>query len=225
MTTYPQNQTMQALDYAKRIAYSSEEVLQFSYDMALKYADTPGVYIECGVAAGAQIIAMAAGAPNKTIYAFDSFQGIPLPSNKDDQIPGIAMLSKTQQSLLPDPGKQVLESTGATAVPLKDVVEHIKNSGVKIEKIYFIEGWFEETLTEFDCPPISILRLDGDLYNSTYVCLKYLYPKVIEGGLVIIDDFALKGCNRAVFDYFNRHIPKNNKSIYSKGSHVLYWTK
>lgn len=216
---------MHALTYAEQIAYSSKEVLHFSYQKAKQYADSPGVYVECGVAAGAQIIAMAFGAPNKIIYAFDSFQGIPLPSNRDDQMPGIAMLSKHEQELLPDPGKQVLVSSGATSVPLKEVVQHITNSGVSIKKIYFIEGWFEETLPEFDCPPISILRLDGDLYNSTYVSLKYLYPKVIEGGLVIIDDFALRGCNRAVFDYFNRHLPRTNQSIYSEGSHVLYWTK
>lgn len=224
MISSPQNQAMDTpLDYAARIAYSSKEVLRFTFDMAKKYADYPGVYCECGVGAGAQIIAMGAGAPNKTIYALDSYEGIPLPSNKDDQMPGIQMLSKTEQALLPDPGKQVLVSSGATAVPLKDVVNHIKNSGVKIDKIYFIQGWFEETLPEFDCPPISILRLDGDLYNSTYVCLKYLYPKVIKGGLIIIDDIQLPGCKAAVDDYFNHMgqiIPGRNWR-----DNIVYWTK
>lgn len=220
------------LEYAARIAYSSKEVLRFTHDMAKKYADYPGVYVECGVAAGAQIIAMGAGAPNKTIYALDSYEGIPLPSNKDDQMPGIQMLTKTEQMLLPDPGKQVLVSSGATAVPLKDVVNHIKNSGVKIDKIYFIQGWFEETLPEFDCPPISILRLDGDLYNSTYVCLKYLYPKVIKGGLVIVDDWALPGCHRAVMEYFEEigqgsfpYYAGNMRLIKGENSTVSYWTK
>lgn len=231
---------MSPLKYAEQIAYSSKEVLHFTYDMAVKYKDSPGVYVECGVAAGAQVIAMAAGAPNKTIYAFDSFQGIPLPSNKDDQMPGIVKLSKTEQALLPDPGKQVLESTGATSVPLQDVVQHIKNAGVGINKIYFIEGWFEETLPEFECPPISILRLDGDLYNSTYVCLKYLYHKVIKGGIVIIDDYALSGCRRAVYDYFAA-LPESQScndqglfelslklminKIENENSTVAWWTK
>lgn len=191
------------IEYAETIAYSSKEVLKFSYTQAVKYKDSPGVYVECGVGAGAQIIAFASGAPNKTIYALDSFEGIPLPSNKDDQMPGIQMLTKTEQMMLPDPGHQVLVSSGATVVPLPDVVQHIKNSGVNWNKILFVKGWFEEVLPEFDCPPISILRLDGDLYNSTYVCLKYLYPKVIQGGLVIIDDIQLPGCEAAVNDYFN----------------------
>lgn len=190
------------IQYAERIAYSSKETLYFSYEMAKKYADQPGVYCECGVAAGAQIIAMAYGAPNKTIYAFDSFEGIPLPSNRDDQMPGIAMLSETERKALPDPGKQFLVSSGATSVDYNSFVDHLIDSGV-IDKtnIIAIKGWFEETVIGFD-KDISILRLDGDLYNSTFVCLQHLFPKVIKGGCVIIDDWNLKGCQDACKEYF-----------------------
>ena len=191
---------MNPLEYAKRIAYSSEETLMFTYEQAKKYSDKQGIYIECGVAAGAQIIAMACGAPNKVIYAFDSFEGIPLPSNRDDQMPGIMMLTPTEQKLLPDPGKQKLETTGATSVPMVDFENHLKDSGIQT-RIIICKGWFENTTIGFD-KIISILRLDGDLYNSTYVCLKNLYPKVIEGGIVIIDDWELKGCRDACHDYF-----------------------
>jgi len=233
-----------ALKYASKIAYSSKEVLKFSYDMAVRYKDSPGVSCECGCAAGAQIIAMAAGAPNKTIYAFDSFEGIPLPSNKDNQMPGIRMLSKEEQSKLPNPGEQVLESSGATSVSLPDFRKHIYDSGIyDPDRIQVVAGWFEYTVPSFGNVynyPISILRLDGDLYNSTYVCLKYLYPKVIKGGLVIIDDWALPGCRQAVLDYFYE-MPYfesyHNKSIVDftiytdveyikdKNSTVAYWTK
>lgn len=219
---------MTPLEYAKKIAYSSESVLMFTYDMAVKYKDTTGVYVECGVAAGAQIIAMAAGAPNKTIYAFDSFEGIPLPSNKDDQMPGIKFLSKEEQSKLPNPGEQVLVSSGATSVSLEDFYEHINNSGVNSEHIKTIDGWFENTLPNFSIEPISILRLDGDLYNSTYVCLKYLYPKVMKGGIVIVDDWALPGCQAAVEDYFFENelrIPVFQKVEFNKDSIVIYWIK
>lgn len=214
---------MQPLEYASQIAYSSKQVLQFTYDMAVKYRDSPGVYVECGVAAGAQIIAMAAGAPNKTIYAFDSFEGIPLPSNKDDQMPGIAMLTKAEQMALPDPGKQVLESSGAVAVSLSDFWDNLRDSGLKDFHIKTVRGWFEITVKDFN-EPISILRLDGDLYNSTYVCLKYLYPKVIKGGLVIVDDWALPGCRQAAVDYFN-NLDHGMSFIKGEGSCVAYWTK
>lgn len=197
---------MDALKYAEQIAYSSKEVLRFTYDQAVKYKDLPGVYVECGVAAGAQIIAMAAGAPNKTIWAFDSFEGIPLASNKDDQAPGLHFFTKAEQSALPDPGKQVLKSSGATVVPVSDFIDHTFNAlGKKSLNIKICQGWFENTLPDFvkyNDDEIAILRLDGDLYNSTYVCLTHLYPKVIKGGLVIIDDWALPGCKAAVDDYF-----------------------
>lgn len=200
-----QNTFDKAFNYAKQIAYSSETVLKFTYDMAVKYRNSPGVYVECGVAAGAQIIMMAAGAPNKTIYAFDSFEGIPLASNKDDQAPGIAFFTKAEQMALPDPGKQVLESSGATVVSIYDFLDHV-DKAVGDNNVIPIRGWFEETvpgITEDNCiDKIAILRLDGDLYNSTYVCLKHLYPKVIDGGLVIIDDIQLPGCRQAVEDYF-----------------------
>lgn len=218
-----------AIKYAEQICYSSKEVLHFTYEMAKKYADKPGVYVECGVAAGAQIIAMAAGAPNKTIYAFDSFEGIPLPSNKDDQMPGIKFLTKEEQKALPDPGEQVLESSGATCVSAEDVSAHLTRSGISEKNVIFVKGWFEETIPEIapQIEPISVLRLDGDLYNSTYVCLKYLYPKVIEGGVVIIDDWALEGCRAAFRDYFSVEFRWNVdiNFIKDKNSTVAYWTK
>lgn len=199
-----------ALEYAKRIAYSTEETLMFTYEMAKKYADGPGYYVECGTAAGAQVIAMRAGAPDKNIQVFDSFEGIPLPSNRDDQMPGISMLTKAEQQALPDPGKQALISTGATAVSLEDFQAHIEAAGVSLFNIGINIGWFEQSTKGWrgpgpiNGPPykIAILRLDGDLYNSTYVCLENLYPKVMMGGLVIIDDWQLPGCRAAVEDYF-----------------------
>lgn len=189
------------LAYAERIAYSSKETLHFTYETAKRLKDLPGIYCECGVAAGAQIIAMAYGAPNKTIYAFDSFEGIPLPSNRDDQMPGLRKLSEAERKELPDPGKQVLESSGATSVPVYDFWEHLGRSTVNKGNVVPVIGWFEETVIGFD-EDISLLRLDGDLYNSTFVCLQHLFPKVISGGVVIIDDWNLPGCQAACKEYF-----------------------
>lgn len=218
-----------AMRYARTIAYSSEQVLKFTYDQAVKYRDSPGVYVECGVAAGAQIIAMAAGAPNKTIYAFDSFEGIPFPSNRDNQMPGIRMLEPWEQKVLPEPGKALLETTGATSVSIIDFWAHIKASGVNKQHIFDVKGWFEESVQHFQ-EEIAILRLDADLYNSTYVCLKHLYPKVIEGGIVIVDDWALPGCKSAVCDYFSNDLDfyrwrMSVQFIEGKDSTVAHWTK
>lgn len=211
-----------ALKYAKQICYSSEQTLEFSYEMAKKYADKPGVYVECGVAAGAQVIAMAKGAPDKTIYAFDSFEGIPLPSNRDDQMPGIIMLTESERKALPDPGKQKLETTGATSVSLDDFKKHCVDSGIGTRNIKPVRGWFEDTTQNFGRDNISILRLDGDLYNSTYVCLKNLFPKVLPGGVVIIDDWQLPGCRAACIEYFESI---GYEPEYKSLSNIVYFYK
>lgn len=216
-----------ALQYANKIAYSSKETLLFTYEMAIKQSDVPGVFVECGVAAGAQIIAMADGAPEKIIYAFDSFQGIPLPSNKDDQYPGLRYISQSEQNLLPNPGAQVLESSGATVVSEETFWDHIDKSGVQKQNIRTVPGWFEHTTALFGKlhTQISLLRLDGDLYNSTLVCLKNLYKRVVSGGVVIVDDWALTGCQKAIVDYFNGRLPEIRTAHKNNESHVIYWTK
>lgn len=219
---------MTPLEYASTIAYSTKETLYLSYNIAKLFKDRSDViFVECGVAAGAQVIAMAHAAPNVAIYAFDSFEGIPLPSNRDDQMPGIRFLTKEEMEALPDPGHQALASSFATVVSIEDFNEHIRKSGVSHNNIYAVKGWFEETtegcLTE---PQIAILRLDGDLYNSTYVCLKNLFELVIEGGFVIIDDYALKGCREACDDFFKGigYTPEYC-FVESKASKVAYFQK
>lgn len=214
---------MSPIQYAEQIAYSSKEVLHFTHSMAVKFKDSPGVYVECGVAAGAQIIAMAYGAPNKTIYAFDSFQGIPLPSNRDDQMPGIRKLTDAEIKALPNPGTQVLETTGATSVSEYDFWQHIDTVfGQKNHSIKAVKGWFEHTVPNYETGPICILRLDGDLYNSTAVCLKYLYPKVIPGGVVIIDDYQLRGCRLAVDEFLTDHTEVESINVTPDGIAYFY---
>lgn len=195
---------MTPLKYAQRIAYSSEQTLAFSYEMGLKYRDSVGCYVEAGTAAGAQIIALAHGAPKKKIYALDSFMGISLPSNRDDQMPGIRFLSDDERKSLPDPGKQVLESSGATVVSEDDFWQHIESALGDNHNIETVPGWFENTVPAFakTVGPIAILRLDGDLFNSTWVVLLHLFPHVIKGGCIIVDDIELPGCAAAVKEYF-----------------------
>lgn len=215
---------MNPLQYAETIAYSSKETLRFTYDMAKNFDTIGSVFIECGVAAGAQIIAMAAGGPHSTIYACDSFEGIPLPSNRDDQMPGIAMLSKWEQNALPDPGKQELITSGATVVSLQDFIGHMKKSGVMSYNINPVVGWFENTIPALalSLDNIAMLRLDGDLFNSTWVCLQHLFPKVMFGCPVIIDDWELPGCRDACNEYFDLI---GYKPDYKSVSNIKYFFK
>lgn len=220
-----------AIQYAKKICYSSPQVLDFSYEMAVRYKNSNAIFVEAGVAAGAQIIAMLAGAPGHEVWAFDSFEGIPLPSNRDDQMPGIQMLSKTEQKMLPDPGKQALVTTGATSVSQEDFLQHVKNAlpnYYDYQSLIIFNGWFEEIMPKVSekVEPIAILRLDGDLYNSTWVCLQHLFPKVIQGGCVIIDDYELLGCRDACKEYFELiGYEPDYKFIEGKDYRVAYFFK
>lgn len=191
------------INYAQKIAYSTLETLMFTAEMAQNYKHSEGCFVECGTAAGAQIIAMRYGAPDKLIHAFDSFEGIPNPSNKDDQMPGIKYFTEEERLLQPNPGEQELLTTGMTAVSVEDFKKHMIDSGAGIENLEIHKGWFEETMPNNTVGEIAILRLDGDLYNSTFVCLKHLFPKLAKGGVCIIDDWELPGSRQAVYDYFN----------------------
>ena len=69
-------------------------------------------------------------------------------------------------------------------------------------RVRFLPGWFRDTLPAAPVERIAVLRLDGDMYESTIVALSALYPKVSAGGFVIVDDYgALPRCRQAVDDY------------------------
>ena len=91
----------------------------------------------------------------------------------------------------------------------EDPVDEVFSEIVQYPKDKYVvhEGWFQDTLPQAikEIDRIAILRLDGDYYESTKVCLEYLYPKVVRGGAVIVDDWCLKGCREACEEYFKAH--------------------
>jgi len=104
---------------------------------------------------------------------------------------------------LPNPGEQDLKTTGMTAVTLESFTNHMIGSGAGLDNLEIHKGWFEETMPVNTVGDIAILRLDGDLYNSTMVCLSFLFPKVIKGGVLIVDDWELPGSKLACIEYFD----------------------
>lgn len=196
------------LQQFSQIAYSFPSTVQNTYDMAVRCAKLPGVYVECGVAAGAQVMAMqqalSDAGVHKHIYAFDSFEGIPLGCDRDKEQPGIG--NPKHDTTLPQSVRLV--SSGVTVHSLENVYANFRKLGVDTDKINFIKGWFQDTVCVTDTGNIALLRLDGDLYESTKICLEYLYPKVVNNGIVIIDDYALEGCRTAVDEYFIDNMPE-----------------
>jgi len=158
-----------------------------------RFRHVRGCIIECGVWRGGMSAAMAEVLGNdRNYYLFDSFEGLP-EAKKIDGEAAINWQSNKESPLYYENCK----------AEIKYADKAMKISGAKNYKL--IKGWFSETLPTFESEEeISILRLDGDWYDSTMDCLRFLYPKVAKGGLIIVDDYyAWDGCSRAVHDYLS----------------------
>lgn len=73
-----------------------------------------------------------------------------------------------------------------------------------IRNVHLVRGWFEETLpkTKAMIGPIALLHIDADWYASTKMCLEELYAQVVEGGIVVIDDYGTwSGCKKATDEW------------------------
>ena len=113
----------------------------------------------------------------------------------------------------------MLKSSGITVHSFEDVESNFKRW--RLDNYTLIKGWFQHTVPLWDAPNgISVLRLDGDLYDSTMIPLQYLYPQLSKGGILIIDDWGLKGCRDAFEEYFMGMTPK---LLLDNG--LTYWQK
>lgn len=204
------------------IAYSSRETLDFSYNIVKELNNLEGDIVECGVAAGAQVIAFKLAlneiGSRKRIFCFDSFCGIPYAGPNDTEQPGIGKIEHDVN--IPESAR--LKTTGITSHSQEEVKQNFQLFGADTNEVYFCEGWFQNTLPLYSrmIERISILRLDGDLYESTFVALEHLYPKVVEGGYIIVDDWALEGCRKACLDYLG-----SEPEVYQVSGGVHYFIK
>lgn len=153
----------------------------------------PGDCIETGVWRGGSAILMRAilkahGDTTRKVWVADSFEGPPPPN--PDKYPQDANLDFSEFFYL--------------AVPLEQVQENFRKYGLLDSGVVFLKGFFRDTLPTAPIKNLALLRLDGDLYESTMDALVHLYPKLSVGGYVIIDDFGAVGaCEQAVHDYRN----------------------
>lgn len=150
----------------------------------------PGDLMETGVWRGGASIFMRAivkaYGDTRAVWLADSFQGLPRPDSAmypaDD---GDSLWRRTQ-----------------LAVSLDQVKANFAKYGLLDDQVRFLVGWFSDTLPTAPVERLAVLRLDGDLYESTIVALKSLYPKVSPGGYVIVDDWgAVPACKQAVNDF------------------------
>lgn len=185
--------------------YSTPETQRSSYEIGayLKSNNIQGDIVELGVAAAGNFGTILLGCkdinwPVKG-WGFDSFEGIQLAGKKDTLQAGIGEITHNTDV----PYEDLLVSSGITIHSKQSVIDNLTNWGL-YENVELIEGWVQNTLpvhaSRID--KISVLRLDMDIYHPTKISLEYLWDKVVEGGLIIIDDWALDGARLACQEFF-----------------------
>ncbi len=168
---------------------------------AVRYVDRQqigGALVECGVWRGGCSALMAWVGRPRRMWLFDSFEGLPDPGPLD--------------------GLEAKEYAGKVVASEAEVREVFAKVGVSGE---IRKGWFDSTLpvARTQIGPIAVLRLDGDWYDSTKVCLENLYDLVSPGGVVIVDDYdRWQGCRAAVDEFMAlRSIVPNFRRISAGG--------
>jgi len=159
--------------------------------------DVPGALVECGVWKGGSVLAMiralqSQGADDRDIYLFDTFEGMTQPSERDTTRHGAPAVEALTDPLF-----------SSEAFNLDTVRALILGTGYPEDRIHFVKGNVEDTLPHAAPPAVALLRLDTDWYDSTWHELVHLYPRLADGGVLIIDDYGhWDGCRAAVDRYF-----------------------
>lgn len=151
----------------------------------------PGDFIETGVWRGGACILMsgilaAYGDSSRVVWVADSFEGLPEPD------------PDTYEA---DRG-DIHHTFEALAISMEEVKENFRRYDLLDDRVRFLKGWFKDTLDSAPIDKLAVLRLDGDMYESTMDALTALYDKVQPGGFVIVDDYgAVAACEQAVTDF------------------------
>jgi O-methyltransferase len=170
-----------------------EQLFVSNLELISRYSHLEGDYVECGVWRGGMSAAISEIInKDKTIHLFDSFEGLP-PAKEIDGKEALDW-QKDVNSVNYHNNCKADEASAKEALDM---------GGCKNYKIY--KGWFNETLPNFKNQKIGILRLDGDWYASILDCLENLFPQVLAGGIILLDDYyTWDGCSKAVHDYLSK---------------------
>ena len=177
----------------------------FSLIEAVRYVAAAGVagsFVECGVWRGGSMMAAALALlecadTSRELYLFDTFEGMSAPTEHDVAIDGQSAATLLQAPRSTDPTSAWCYAT------LPDVQAALERTRYPAERIHFVRGRVEDTLPAGAPQSIALLRLDTDWYESTRHELEHLYPALVPGGVLIIDDYGhWAGCRKAVDEYF-----------------------
>ena len=162
----------------------------------------PGDFVECGVWRGGSMmtvaLALLACEQTRELYLFDTFTGMSDPSSLD-----VSWRGKAASALLRGTPKKAGRNIWCVADEA-DVRRNLATTGYDLTRVHLVAGAVEQTLPSEAPPSIALLRLDTDWYESTSHELQHLYPRLMPGGVLIVDDYGhWRGARRAVDEYFD----------------------
>lgn len=181
----------------------------FNLISAVRYVhdfELPGAIVECGVWRGGSMMAAAwallrRGDYTRDLHLFDTFDGMTAPEDRDFNIAtGEAAAARLMR---PSPVPALRETlTGTLRATLTEVKQALATVPYPPSRVHYIEGPVEQTLPSYAPRQISVLRLDTDWYSSTKWELDHLYPRLVNGGVLIIDDYGVWNGSKQATDEF-----------------------
>ncbi|QDT03589.1 Mycinamicin III 3''-O-methyltransferase [Rubripirellula lacrimiformis] len=175
---------------------------------AVRYISETGIegdIVECGVWRGGSMMAIAkmlegSGTTHRNLHLFDTFEGMSEPTDADVSVDG-----ETAVEQLAAEDRSDAKSVWCVA-SLQDVQSNMQKTNYPANKVHYHVGKVEETIPTAAPEKIALLRLDTDWYESTAHEMEHLFPRLADGGVLIIDDYGhWQGARRAVDDYFAKH--------------------
>lgn len=220
INTHKKNINLFLNDYKYSIKFDYRELPQVinleNMILYLKDQNLKGAIVETGTfTGGASAFLLLSALRNlkdfelPNYWGFDSFEGMPTPSEEDENVAFQWIIGKNKEDLKKS-SYGLLKGHKVNYANFEVCLNYLRETGYPKSNINLKKGWFQEVLPIYKSQigDISLLRLDGDLYNSTIVVLNNLYENVINGGVVIIDDYgSFPGCKKAVDQFiFEKNI-------------------
>lgn len=170
-----------------------------------------GDIVECGVWKGGSCMLVAKmlaqlGKTNRKIYMYDTFEGMVRPTDKDVEVRDSGVYAKDIYKSMKDKNEFYAGTKNWAESPLDEVKANMEKTGYPMQNIIFVQGKVEDTIPTNHPQKIALLRLDTDWFDSTWCEMNYLYPKLAEKGVLIIDDYGhWQGAKDAVDKYFQEN--------------------
>jgi hypothetical protein len=140
------------------------------------------------------------GDTTRELYLYDTYEGMSEPGAEDVDVRGNAASEKLSA------GKKSTSSEIWAYSPVEDVRRNLLSTGYPEGKLHFIKGKVEDTIPGDVPEQIALLRLDTDWYESTKHEMEHLYPRLVSGGVLILDDYGhWQGARQAVDEYLMTH--------------------